>query len=221
MDKEDNCPEFPGPIKNKGCPYKLLHTIDEMGEIIETDTLLENQTFFRFEHLNAEQSQLFLLGEDDGSQYIRVILGNDTITAIRNDKGYFYYKPLPPATIEIELIEEEEEILKAAFNNLEFKTGKAIIKQSSYASLEDLARLLMQKPEWRIMVSGHTDSQGKASSNLRLSKKRAKAVAAFLVLNNVLKERIDIKWFGETTPIADNKTKEGRQKNRRVEMKIL
>ena len=71
------------------------------------------------------------------------------------------------------------------------------------------------------MVSGHTDSQGKASSNLRLSKKRAKAVAAFLVLNNVIKERIDIKWFGETKPIADNKTKEGRQKNRRVEMKIL
>ena len=221
MDKEDNCPEFPGPVENKGCPYKLLHTIDEMGEIIETDTLLENQTFHRFENLTADDNQLFMLGEDDGSDFIRVVLGKDTITAIRNDKGFFYYKPLPPAPIEIELIEEEEEILKAAFDNLEFKTGKAIIKESSFASLEDLAKLLLQKPEWRILVSGHTDSQGKASSNLRLSKKRAKAVATFLILNDVIKDRIDVKWFGETKPIADNKTKEGRQKNRRVEMEIL
>ena len=221
MDKEDDCPEFPGPIENRGCPYKLLHTIDEMGTILETDTMFNNEKYYRFENLRSDNSQLFMLGEDDGSEFIRVIMGNDTITAMRNDKGYYYYKYLPPAPVEIELMEEEEEILKAAFDNLEFETGKAIIKQSSYTSLEDLAKLLLKKPEWRIKVSGHTDSQGKASSNLRLSKKRAKAVADFLILNDVYKERIDVEWFGETKPIANNKTKAGRQKNRRVEMKIL
>jgi outer membrane protein OmpA-like peptidoglycan-associated protein len=221
MDKEDDCPEFPGPTENRGCPYKLLHTIDEMGEILETDTLFNNEKYYRFENLRSNNSQLFMLGEDDASEFIRVIVGNDTITALRNAKGYYYYKYLPPAPVEIELMEEEVEILKAAFDNLEFETGKAIIKQSSYSSLENLAKLLLKKTEWRIKVSGHTDSQGKASSNLRLSKKRAKSVASFLVLNDVYKERIDVEWFGEKMPIGNNKTKAGRQKNRRVEMKIL
>ena len=221
MDKEDDCPEVPGPIENRGCPYKLLHTIDEFGTILATDTMFAQEKYYRFENLRSDQSQLFMLGEEDGSEFIRVIVGNDTITALKNDKGYYYYKYLAPAPIEIELLEEEEEILKAAFDNLEFETGKAIIKETSYASLEELAKLLLKKPEWKMKVSGHTDSQGRASSNLRLSKKRAKAVANFLILNDVYKDRIEVEWFGETKPIADNKTKAGRQKNRRVEMEIL
>ncbi|PCJ28086.1 MAG: hypothetical protein COA97_02080 [Flavobacteriales bacterium] len=221
MDKEDDCPNFPGPIENNGCPYKLLHTIDEMGTILETDTMFNHEKYYRFENLRSDNSQLFMLADDDNSEFIRVIMGNDTITALRNDKGYYYYKYLPPAPVEIELMEEEEEILKAAFDNLEFETGKAVIKQSSYPSLENLAKLLLKKPEWRLKVSGHTDSQGKASSNLRLSKKRSKSVADFLILNDVYKERIDVEWFGETMPIGNNKTKAGRQKNRRVEMEIL
>ncbi len=221
MDKEDDCPTFPGPIANRGCPYKLLHTIDDMGQIIETDTMFTHEKYYRFENLKSDNSQLFMLGEDDNSDFIRVIMGNDTITALRNEKGYYYYKYLPPAPVVIELMEEEEEILKAAFDNLEFETGKAIIKQSSYASLEDLAKLLLKKPEWRIKISGHTDSVGKASNNLKLSKKRATSVKDFLILNDVYKERIDAEWFGETKPIETNKTKAGRQKNRRVEMEIL
>ena len=220
MDKEDDCPEFPGPIENKGCPYKMLHSIDSLGLIIETDTMFNGDTYYRFENLKSDQSQLFMLGEDDNSDFVRVILGNDTITAIRNAKGYYYYKYLPPAPVELVLLEEEEEILKRAFDNLEFETGKAIIKEVSFSSLEDLAGLLMKKLVWKIKVTGHTDSQGKASSNLKLSEKRAKAVANFLVLNNVLIERIVVEWYGEEKPIATNKTKAGRQKNRRVEMEI-
>ncbi|MDG1476937.1 MAG: OmpA family protein, partial [Vicingaceae bacterium] len=222
MDKEDNCPTFPGPIKNKGCPYKLLHTVDQMGDIIETDTLLNNQTFYRFETLSADQDQLFLLGSDDGSPYLRVVLGNDTVTAIKNDKGYFYYKYIAPVEpVEIELMEEEEEILKEAFDNLEFESGKAIIKKSSFLSLEKLAFLLVEKSDWRIKIAGHMDSDGRASSNLRLSKKRAQAVADFLKKNNILENRIDVEFYGETKPIDTNKTKAGRAKNRRVEMEIL
>ena len=55
---------------------------------------------------------------------------------------------------------------------------------------------------------------------MKLSKKRAQAVAKFLINNNVIESRLDVEWFGESKPIADNKTKAGRQKNRRVEMKI-
>lgn len=221
MDKLDKCPTFPGPKENKGCPYKLLHTIDDLGQILETDTMFFNEKIHHFEQLRADKSHLFKMGETDPSDIIKVILGNDTINAIKTPEGYFYYKYLPPEPIKIELIEEEEEILKEAFNNLEFETGKAIIKESSFNSLEKLAGLLMKKPVWRIQISGHTDSQGKASSNLKLSKKRAQAVAKFLEKNNVLQNRIEVMWFGETNPITTNKTKAGRAKNRRVEMEIL
>jgi len=222
IDKKDKCPTYPGPIKNKGCPYKSLHSIDEMGKIIETDTLLNNQTFFCFETLRASEDQLFLLVEDDGSSFMKIIIGNDTVTAIRNEKGYFYYQYIPPIEpIEIELIKEEEEILKEAFDNLEFESGKAIIKESSFQYLVNLATLLMKKPLWKIKIAGHTDSQGKALNNLKLSKKRAQAVADFLIKNSILEERIDLEWFGETKPITTNKTRAGRAKNRRVEMKIL
>jgi outer membrane protein OmpA-like peptidoglycan-associated protein len=221
MDKEDDCPTFPGPIENKGCPLRLLHSINDMGEILETDTMFMHEKYFHFENLKSNQSQLFMLGEDDNSDFIRVILGSDTITALRNDKGYYYYQYLPPAPVELVLLEEEEEILKAAFDNLEFESGKAIIKEVSYKSLIDLSKLLMKKLEWRIKISGHTDSDGKASSNLKLSEKRAKAVRDFFIVNDVMSERIDVEWFGETKPIATNKTKAGKQKNRRVEMKIL
>ena len=221
MDKEDDCPTFPGPIENKGCPYKLLHTVDEMGEILETDTLLSGDEFYRFPNLKSDESHLFKQGEFDDSDMIKVILGNDTVIANKNDKGYYFYEYLPPAPFVIELLKEEEEILKAAFDNLEFEMAKAVIKDVSYKSLVDLANLLMKKPEWRIKISGHTDSVGKESNNLKLSQKRAEAVAAFLESNNVLKDRIDVEFFGESKPIATNKTKAGRQKNRRVEMEIL
>lgn len=221
MDKEDDCPNFPGPIKNKGCPYKFLHTINEMGQILETDTLFNYEKYYHFENLKSDNSQLFMLGEDDGSEFIRVIMGNDTITALRNSKGYYYYKSLPSAPVVLELMKEEEEILKAAFDNLEFESGKAVIKQTSYSSLENLAKLLLKKPEWKIRISGHTDDVGRASNNLILSEKRARAVADFLILNDVYSERIDVEWFGETKPLDPAKTKSARQKNRRVEMKIL
>ena len=221
MDKNDSCPDTPGPIENNGCPYKMIHIVSETGEFIETDTLFSNETYFQFEKLRADQSRMFMLGEDDGSESILVIIGPDTITAARNENGYYYYEYLPPAPVEVVLLEEEEEILKAAFDNLEFETAKAIIKDISYKSLVDLANLLIKKPEWRIRVSGHTDSVGKESNNLKLSKIRAEAVRSFLVNNNVLIGRIEVEWYGETKPIADNQTNAGRQKNRRVEMKIL
>ncbi|MGV6860388.1 MAG: OmpA family protein [Putridiphycobacter sp.] len=117
--------------------------------------------------------------------------------------------------------EEEQEIINTAFENLEFETAKAIIKDVSYESLEKLAELLIQKPDWRIKVAGHTDSQGAAQNNLILSKKRAEAVKEFLMSRGVTEDRIIVQYFGETQPIADNDTPEGRQKNRRVEMEII
>ncbi len=115
----------------------------------------------------------------------------------------------------------EKEILNTAFNNLEFANGKSIIKKSSYSSLDELAALMKQKKDFRLLVEGHTDNVGRENANLSLSQNRALAVKNYLIKKGIDKSRIDTKWYGETKPIADNNTPEGRAKNRRVEMHII
>jgi outer membrane protein OmpA-like peptidoglycan-associated protein len=70
-------------------------------------------------------------------------------------------------------------------------------------------------------LSGHTDNVGKPESNLTLSKNRTLAVKNYLVKKGVEIERIRTEWYGQTKPVADNASPEGRQRNRRVEMSIV
>ena len=113
------------------------------------------------------------------------------------------------------------EVLKTAFDNLEFRTAKDIILNESKPSLEELSAVLIERPTWVLEISGHTDNVGDEDKNMVLSKKRAESVKRFLTSHGVDETHLIIKFFGETTPIADNNTAEGRQKNRRVEMKII
>lgn len=119
------------------------------------------------------------------------------------------------------LKKEEQAVINTAFSNLEFETGKDVIVKSSYASLEALAKLLAEHPEFKLRISGHTDNQGKPAANMMLSKKRAQATEKFLTERGAKADRIKSEWFGQTRPVASNKTPQGRKRNRRVEMKVL
>jgi outer membrane protein OmpA-like peptidoglycan-associated protein len=119
------------------------------------------------------------------------------------------------------LLEKKEvETLKIAFENLEFETGKDIIRQHSFASLNSLANLLIQKPNYGLNIAGHTDNVGTDANNLILSQKRADAVKNYLIKKGVDGSKLETIGYGASKPIADNDTPEGRQRNRRVEMKI-
>lgn len=131
--------------------------------------------------------------------------------------GIAELKGCPP---EPKLTEKEKKIIEKAFSNLEFETGKDIIRPKSFPPLNELANLMKQHPDWILTLSGHTDNQGDPQKNMVLSEKRAKAVANYLIKKGVKAENIITEWFGDTKPIADNNTPQGRQKNRRVEMKI-
>lgn len=113
---------------------------------------------------------------------------------------------------------EESEVIKRAMSNLEFETGKSVIKNESFAYLDLLANMLKKHPQWSVVVKGHTDNVGNADKNLQLSKDRAAAVCDYLVSKGVQKENIESEGFGQTKPIASNNTKAGRAKNRRVEI---
>lgn len=135
--------------------------------------------------------------------------------------------PLPkPDTLKPEvkvvsvITEDDRRVVREAIANLEFATGKADIKPSSYASLNRVADLLKRK-NISLKLAGHTDNVGTDNNNMILSKNRAEAVKAYLVNNGANPTRIEATGYGETQPIATNKTAAGRQQNRRVEFTIF
>lgn len=121
----------------------------------------------------------------------------------------------------IQLTPEEQKILQDVFENLEFATGKWIIKAVSFPSLNKLATLLITKQNYSLKISGHTDAVGSEKANQTLSVNRANAVKAYLVKRGVSKNKVEARGYGESQPIADNDTEEGRQRNRRVEFNIF
>ena len=101
-----------------------------------------------------------------------------------------------------------------------FETGRATIKAVSHSLLDEVARALQDNPSIRVRIEGHTDSQGKDGYNLRLSRSRAAAVRRYLIGRGIPGRRMVSKGYGETRPISDNRTAEGRSENRRVEFVI-
>lgn len=102
-----------------------------------------------------------------------------------------------------------------------FDTAKTNIKPTFIPVLDDIANVMVKYPETKIEVQGHTDSVGDNNSNLSLSQLRAQSVTSYLTAKGVDSNRIRSVGFGETMPIASNDTADGREKNRRVEIKII
>lgn len=111
--------------------------------------------------------------------------------------------------------------VKFEFTNIRFRPGSSSIEPSSYPALDSLAQFL-RASEAKVEIAGHTDNQGSAAYNLRLSQRRAEAVRGLLLSKyRIPAERISAKGYGQLMPKADNATEEGRAQNRRVEIVIL
>ena len=225
IDQLDNCPEMAGPIVNQGCPDTdkdgLFDFLDDCPEKYgpkenkgcpwpdtDADGLID---------IDDECPNLAGPIKNKGCPYQDA--DNDGLLDIDDEcpgtAGPIANKGCP-------IIEKEvQEILKTAFDDLEFETGKEIIKESSLPSLSELAEVLRKKSNWNLQISGHTDNVGDDQKNLILSKKRAEAVKNYMITQGIDATRLYALSFGETMPIATNDTAEGRQKNRRVEMKII
>jgi len=106
-------------------------------------------------------------------------------------------------------------------NNLFFDFGKADLRQESFAELDRLAQFLVESPKITIELSGHTDNVGGDAANKVLSQERVNAVKLYLQGRSVADARMKAVGYGKTKPLAPNVSEEGRQRNRRVEFKIL
>lgn len=119
-----------------------------------------------------------------------------------------------------EVKREVRQLLQKAMQGIEFESGKATIKSKSFPLLDQIAAIFVENSNYIIEVQGHTDNTGKAEVNKVLSQKRADAVRDYMIAKGVDFQRLTAVGYGSEQPIADNKTKAGRQKNRRVEFKI-
>jgi outer membrane protein OmpA-like peptidoglycan-associated protein len=127
-------------------------------------------------------------------------------------------KPLDPTDDVPKKVAPKIELGKSmVLEGIVFKTGKAIIDPSSEETLKSALKTLNDNPEISVEVRGYTDNVGKAASNMRLSQKRAEAVRWWLIKKGVSSKRIYAKGYGQTNPIGDNATPEGKAKNRRIE----
>jgi OOP family OmpA-OmpF porin len=114
---------------------------------------------------------------------------------------------------------EDRRIVSEAINNLEFQFGKSAIAESSLPYLDKVASMMVDKG-FSLKLGGHTDNIGSEEANMKLSKDRAEAIKNYLVSQGVNNGKVEAVGYGESQPIATNKTAAGRQKNRRVEFTL-
>lgn len=163
-----------------------------------------------------------------GEYFITLPLGkNYTFTV--NRKGYLFYSEL------YELKDKEADstykkdiaLQPVALNsnivlkNIQFESNSYQLLPVSLIELNNLLKILQENPTLKIEIGGHSDNTGSSSENLKLSTLRAKAVVDYLINKGIAANRLTYKGYGETKPIANNTTEEGRAKNRRTEFTVI
>ncbi len=151
---------------------------------------------------SGKETWIFLQADDRSGNYLMTISDRE---AMKQD---------------IAVNELADKLTKEGFITLyvNFDTGKTTIKPDSAKILDDAAAALKLAANIKVEVAGHTDNVGTPEANQKLSEGRAQAVMAALVQRGVPADRLVAKGYGQTVPIADNRTEEGRAKNRRVEL---
>lgn len=165
-----------------------------------------------------------LIGKAAGNTALGAIIGG----AVGGTAGAFIGRNMDRQAAEIKqtvpgatVTREGEGILVKFDSGILFDTDKADLKSAAQANLQNLAASLQKNPETNILIVGHTDDTGSDSHNMDLSVRRAESVKSYIVAGNVASSRLQTSGKGESEPIADNTTVDGRAKNRRVEIVIV
>ena len=196
-DEEDKCPTVPGLARYQGCP---IPDTDKDGINDEEDKCPTVPGVARYQGCPIPDTD----GDGVNDEEDRC----PTIPGVRENYGC----PIIPDTIRRKV--------EVAAKNILFITGSAKLVPSSFKGLNEVARIMNQNPGMKLNIAGHTDWVGKDDYNQKLSDSRAASVLNYLVSKGVDASRMKSKGYGETTPIADNKTAAGRTKNRRVELML-
>ncbi|WP_457616641.1 OmpA family protein [Lutibacter sp.] len=195
-DKDDACPNVKGTKANNGCP-----DTDGDGLIDKNDACPEVA--------GPKENKGCPWPDTDGDG----VLDKDDDCV--NEAGPASNNGCP------EITKEEVAKLEELFKTVYFETGKASFKDETLAKLDEVAQIMVKYPTAKFSISGHADSTGSKKRNLELSDDRANAVRDYLISKGVSSSNLTAKGYGEEMPIASNKTRAGRAKNRRVEVKLV
>lgn len=165
-------------------------------------------------------------GMDDASQLGRgAAIGIGVGAVIGGLAGHFLFDPPvaspppPPPPPEAPSVPVERTIV-IRFDQVRFGFGTSTVEPHFQAALDKAADELLAEPGTRVVVEGHTDDVGDEAYNNELGLRRAEAVRDYLVARGVAAERLSVRSFGKSRPVASNDTEEGRALNRRVELHI-
>lgn len=193
-DAEDACPNEPGSKNSQGCP-------DSDGDGF-TDEI--DECPLSMGKLNGCPDT-----DKDGV--------NDANDNCPNELGLVSNGGCPAMKT---VADEDLAVFMTAAREVRFETGSNILEASSYSVLEQVKEVMQRYPNFRLMIEGHTDDVGDSRENQMLSENRAKACYIYLIANNIPALNIQYIGYGEMRPLADNKSKRGRELNRRVEFRM-
>ena len=221
----DNCPAEPGPAENKGCPIPMKDG-DGDGVADEDDKCPTTPGLMRFAGCPDTDGDGIADGEDDCPNFGGLAKNGgcpDTDgdgVLDKMDKCITVAGPVANNGCP-EIKVEDKAVLTDAMRAVQFETGSAVIKTQSLSVLDQIAEILKRYPNYNLSVDGHTDSIGDSASNMTLSERRAKACYDYIISRGLSTTRLSYNGYGETRPIADNKYKDGRETNRRVEFNLF
>ncbi len=197
-DKDDNCPTKAGVAKYQGCP---VPDSDGDGILDDVDACPNMKGLPKFQGCPEPDAD----GDGVTDSYDKC----PTVPGSTENNG----------CPEVEKVITKKELGFIAQNIL-FETSSAKLRTVSYSGLNQVAKLMAENPELKLNIDGHTDNKGNAESNMILSQKRADAVKAYLESRGISADRMTATGHGQEEPVSDNETAEGRQENRRVELKL-
>ncbi|GAB4092251.1 OmpA family protein [Flaviaesturariibacter terrae] len=195
-DEEDKCPTVPGIAKYQGCP---IPDTDKDGINDEEDKCPTEPGVARYNGCPIPDTDKDGINDEEDKC--------PTLAGVPENNGC-------PAI-------KQETIVRMNKNasRIFFVTGKATLQKTSYTALNDVVKVLNEDPNLKLYIEGHTDNVGSDEYNQKLSEDRAASVRTYLLSKGIPESRILSQGYGETKPIADNKTAAGRAKNRRVVMR--
>lgn len=190
-------------IKDMKMPRNINNpNIQPKKEIVTEEIAIDDNPESHEEHIHEHEHEITKEKEIPFSNNEDIIIENKVEDTIATE-----------IAINEKIIVDEPFILDGIY----FESNSATLLADSYPALDELVAYLKKNESQQLSITGHTDSRGSEKDNLKLSEKRAAAVAAYLIRKGVLLTRISSSGKGESEPIADNMYKDGRAKNRRVE----
>jgi OmpA-OmpF porin, OOP family len=223
-DVDDKCPEVPGIARFAGCPDSDGDGIEDAKDKCpnlagldifdgcadgDGDGVQDSEDKCPNTEKGIKVDTTGCPADSDGDGVV------DSMDKCPNSKGEATNDGCPEVKAEV------KKRLDFATRGITFETGRAVLKPSSFPMLNEIVSILGEYTDYKLMMGGHTDSQGSNAANLTLSQARVDAVKAYLQTKGVEASRIEATGYGEEQPIAPNTTAAGRTQNRRVALELV